>query len=197
MSKAERTRAFIIEKAAPVFNTRGYSGTSLTDIVSATQLTKGAIYGNFTCKNDIAIAVYQYNFESMRRRVAKAMAGSITAMERLKAYTGFYRENWKEVSDRGGCPVLNAATEADDNLTFMKAVVQASIKKWLQDISGIIQAGIDNGECRQGIDARTSALSLMMTLEGGMMFFKIMSDKQYLFHALDRMDMIIDNEIKK
>jgi hypothetical protein len=31
MSKAERTKAFIIEKTAPVFNTKGYAGTSIAD----------------------------------------------------------------------------------------------------------------------------------------------------------------------
>ncbi len=32
MSKAEKTKAFIIEKSAPIFNIKGYAGTSLKDI---------------------------------------------------------------------------------------------------------------------------------------------------------------------
>lgn len=45
--KSERTRQFIIEKVAPIFNRKGYAGTSLSDLTEATGLTKGAIYGNF------------------------------------------------------------------------------------------------------------------------------------------------------
>ncbi len=55
-SKAERTRKFIVERTAPIFNMKGYSGTSLTDLTAATGLTKGSIYGNFENKDDVAIA---------------------------------------------------------------------------------------------------------------------------------------------
>jgi hypothetical protein len=61
MSKAEKTRAFIIEKAAPIFNMKGFAGTSMADLTEATGLTKGAIYGNFENKDEVALAVYDYN----------------------------------------------------------------------------------------------------------------------------------------
>lgn len=35
MSKSENTKQFIVEKTAPVFNTKGYAGTSMNDIMSA------------------------------------------------------------------------------------------------------------------------------------------------------------------
>ena len=54
LSKAERTKQFIVEKAAAVFNEKGYAGTSMNDLTIATGLTKGSIYGNFENKDDIA-----------------------------------------------------------------------------------------------------------------------------------------------
>jgi TetR/AcrR family transcriptional repressor of nem operon len=68
MSKAEHTKAFIIEKVAPVFNKKGYAGTSLSDMTAATGLTKGSIYGNFENKDEVAVAVYEYN----ARRLSEA-----------------------------------------------------------------------------------------------------------------------------
>ena len=53
MSKAEKTKEFIIEKSAPIFNKKGYAGTSLADIMEATNLTKGSIYGNFENKDEL------------------------------------------------------------------------------------------------------------------------------------------------
>src|ERR1700722_8888899 len=61
ISKAERTRQFIIEKTAPIFNKKGYAGTSLSDITAATGLTKGSIYGNFADKDEVALAAFDYN----------------------------------------------------------------------------------------------------------------------------------------
>ncbi|WP_144916166.1 TetR/AcrR family transcriptional regulator [Mucilaginibacter frigoritolerans] len=35
------TRDFILQKVAPLFNKKGYAGTSLSDLTDATGLTKG------------------------------------------------------------------------------------------------------------------------------------------------------------
>jgi len=43
MTKASRTRQYIIDKTASVFNIRGYAGTSLLDLTKATGLSKGAL----------------------------------------------------------------------------------------------------------------------------------------------------------
>jgi AcrR family transcriptional regulator len=46
-NKGERTRSYIIERSAPLFNRQGYAGTSLKDIMEATGLEKGGIYNHF------------------------------------------------------------------------------------------------------------------------------------------------------
>ena len=45
MSKSLKTKQFILETVAPLFNKNGYHGTSLSTITEATGLTKGALYG--------------------------------------------------------------------------------------------------------------------------------------------------------
>jgi len=49
-TKAEQTRQLIVEKTAPIFNVKGYAGTSVSDMTKATGLTKGSVYGNFANK---------------------------------------------------------------------------------------------------------------------------------------------------
>ncbi len=65
MSKAERTRQFIIEQAAPIFNTKGIAGTAMSDIMSATKMAKGGLYGNFESKEDLANAIVDHNLRSL------------------------------------------------------------------------------------------------------------------------------------
>ncbi len=67
MTKAEQTRAFIIEKTAPLFNKKGFEGTSLSDMTTATGLTKGSIYGNFSNKDEVALEVFDYNLQKIER----------------------------------------------------------------------------------------------------------------------------------
>ena len=51
----QATIDYILEKVAPLFNSRGYIGTSLSDLTEATQLSKGAIYGNFARPRRVSI----------------------------------------------------------------------------------------------------------------------------------------------
>ena len=197
MSKAERTKEYIIEKAAPVFNRKGYAGTSLTDLTDATGLTKCSIYGNFENKDELALAVYEHNVIALHKRLDAYILPQATALGKLRGFTEYYRNNWKRTFDRGGCPMLNAAIEADDNLPFMKSKVQDSIKKLVGRISGIIEEGKKTGECRKNVNARDFAYSMITLLEGGIMLSKIENNPKHLLSALDRMLAMINNELKK
>jgi TetR/AcrR family transcriptional repressor of nem operon len=54
MTKGEQTRREIVEKAAPLFNQKGFEGTSLADLMQATGLKKGGIYRHFSGKRELA-----------------------------------------------------------------------------------------------------------------------------------------------
>ncbi|MEO5892348.1 MAG: TetR/AcrR family transcriptional regulator [Ferruginibacter sp.] len=197
MSKAEDTRAFIIEKTAPIFNTKGYAGTSLTDITEATGLTKGSIYGNFANKDEVAIAVYDYHTCLLSKKLDEVIGGQESATGKLMAMTGYYRTNWKKMFERGGCPILNASVEADDNLPFLKKNVQTSIRNWATRITGIIEEGKKSGEFKKNINAVDFSYNIITLIEGGIMLAKITNNQHLLFSALDRAELIIKVEIKK
>ena len=197
MSKAEQTKNYIIEKSSPVFNRKGYAGTTLSDIVKATGLTKGAIYGNFENKDAVAIAVYQYNIDLMAGKFTEAMKDEETPAEKLIAFTNYYRNNWKSFFERGGCPIQNAAIEADDNAPFLKKHVQKSIERWVTAFSSIIEQGQKNGTFKKKINSRDYAHEMLASLEGGIMLAKIMNNPSILFSALDAIVFRIHTELKK
>lgn len=195
MSKAEQTKAFIIEKAAAVFNVKGYAATSLSDIQEATGLTKGAIYGNFKDKEEVAVAVYQYCVSNLNERLKTAMSGHDSANDQLRAFVNFYRNNWKVVAEHGGCPIQNASVEADDHLAFLKEPVKKSIITWADSIASVIKSGQARGEFRKEPDPLAYAYSIIALLEGGIMLLKIMGKQQYLQSVLDRIDSMIEDEL--
>lgn len=55
--RATRTRDALLDAALVCMRQKGYEATSLDDILKATQLTKGAFYFHFQCKEDFALAV--------------------------------------------------------------------------------------------------------------------------------------------
>jgi len=194
MSKAEKTRQYIIEKTAPIFNMKGYAGTSLTDLTEATGLTKGSIYGNFTNKEEVATEVYIYNISILHEKLKAGIEAETTAEGKLHAFISFYRNGWKRLNEKGGCPILNCSVEADDNLPFLKKTVQDSVKKWANTLSRIMENGKKNGEIKD-IDSTQYAYTICALIEGGVMLAKISDGPKHLYTALDRAQLIINQEI--
>ncbi|HEY0449423.1 ScbR family autoregulator-binding transcription factor [Actinophytocola sp.] len=63
--RAERTRNAILDAAAAVFDERGFSGASLSEILAKAGVTKGALYFHFSSKEELASALVseQWSFE--------------------------------------------------------------------------------------------------------------------------------------
>lgn len=197
MSKAEKTRQFIIEKTAPLFNTKGYMSTSLSDITEATGLTKGSIYGNFGNKDEVALEVYKYNSSLLAKNMARSLGEEFpTMIDKLHAFVSFYRKNWKTVFENGGCPLMNAATEADDTFPSLKKQVTLSFEGWIKKIADVITHGKQNGEIQQHIDPHEYGSLFIMIIEGGILLSKTTENEKYLHLALDRILLMIDKELK-
>ena len=67
MTKGEQTRKKIVAAAAPIFNQRGYEGSSLNDLMDATGLKKGGIYRHFSSKEELAAEAFDYTWNEARR----------------------------------------------------------------------------------------------------------------------------------
>lgn len=198
MSKAEKTRQFIIEKSASLFNTKGYTSTSLSDITEATGLTKGSIYGNFENKDQVALEAYQYNANILKKNMLRSFSDEFpTTLDKLHAFVTFYRKNWQSVFSNGGCPLMNAATEADDTSPLLKKQVTQSFKEWTSKIAEVISQGQKNGELSASADAEKYASLFIMLIEGGILLSKTTEEEKFLNQALDRILMIINDELKQ
>ena len=68
MTKGEDTRREIVEKAAPLFNQKGFEGTSLSDLMRVTGLQKGGIYRHFSSKEELAGEAFDYAWQKAVER---------------------------------------------------------------------------------------------------------------------------------
>src|SRR3982750_3452391 len=91
LSKAKQTKQHIIEKTAPAFNAKGYAGTSLADLIKATGLSKGCIYGHFEDKDEVALAAFDYNVERVTAYLKQRIFATENSIERLLVYPRVYR----------------------------------------------------------------------------------------------------------
>jgi len=192
MSKAERTKNFILEKTAPVFNIKGYAGTSLTDMTEVTKLTKGSIYGNFANKDEVALAAFDHNLNKVSSLIRHEMSKHESSKEKLLTYHRIYNDFADYPFPAGGCPILNTAIEADDTHPELRKRAMAAINSWKNKIVGLIEKGMENGEFRKGINAEQTALTLIALIEGGIMISKATGKSTYHKAIMKSIEQLIE-----
>lgn len=195
MTKAEKTRQFIIERVAPIFNKKGVMGTALSDMTSATGLTKGAIYGNFENKDALALACFEYNLRFLQKGLYKSLAVNGSAVQKLVALINFYASYYQEVADNGGCPLMNSAIEADDAYPLLREKVMATLSLWRRELVGIIVESQHAREVRPQVDANAFANTFIATIEGGILVAKTMDKPEYFNQVLNHLKLFTQNQL--
>ncbi len=198
--KAAKTRQYILEKAAPLFNTKGFDGTSLADLENATGLTKGALYGNFRDKDTLASEAFVFASSEVRGRVRALLAPIPSYREKLLALLDFYAKYVLDPPIEGGCPLLNAAVEADDHRPSMRPVVTGEITQTVESIAVLIRKGMRAGEFRDDTNARALAYTFFCAVEGAIMVSRVERSREpmdiVVKHCKDKLQQItcIKNE---
>lgn len=192
MNKAEKTKQFIVEMTAPVFNEKGYTGTSLNDMTNATGLTKGSIYGNFANKDEVALAAFDHNLQKVGAIIRQEMDKKTSARDQLMVYVHVYENFLKHPFPPGGCPILNTATEADDTHPLLKQKAADAIQRWKNTIIGIIEKGIQQGEFNKNAPAEQTALTMIALIEGCIMIAKLTGKMNYRKAIMQSVEKVID-----
>ncbi len=83
----ERTRQRLLAEAERLFRERGYAATSLEQIAEAAEVTKGAIYGHFTSKEDLMLTAIEAARDATPDYVAMLNDRSRSLRERLAQFS--------------------------------------------------------------------------------------------------------------
>lgn len=184
MGKAERTKQMIIETAATIFNKKGVAGTSIDDVLHATKVAKGCLYGHFENKDALAHATVDHLMEKIAKRAGSLIEGQDKAKDKLFAFMELYKNPLQSYID-GGCPILNFGVESDDTDSVIKKKVRSVIAMTNNVLTDIIQNGIDKGELSPLMDAKEFPIKMLATMEGGMLISRILESNT-------RMDIVMD-----
>ncbi len=183
--KGERTRERIIEQTAPLFNQKGFFGSSLTDVMEATGLKKGGIYNHFSSKEELALQAFDYATGCVSDRLALFLEDKHTAVERLLAFAAVFRDLAMNPPVPGGCPLLNTAVEADDAHPELRDRARQAMDRWRDRIAETVRQGRASGELCPQVDPDVVASRFIATLEGGVMLSKLYRDPVHIDRAVE------------
>ena len=196
ITKSAKTKQFILEKVAPIFNKHGYSATSMADITKATNLTKGAIYGNFKNKEELALAAFDYNVYFIVDKIRNIITTINSPIAKLYAITNFYRDYYVHRINFGGCPILNVGVDANYTNPKLFTRVKQVITKLQSSIANIILEGQKQKEIKKNIDAELYGSRIFSLIEGSVFTSVMLKDDKYLLDMMNHLDHLIKTELQ-
>jgi TetR/AcrR family transcriptional regulator, transcriptional repressor for nem operon len=194
MKKGERTRERIIRQAAPLFNQRGYEGSSMNEIMAATALEKGGIYRHFRSKQELAAEAFDYAWAEAvkaRRHDIDTVANSV---DKLKRYVANFVERRGSVP--GGCPLLNTAMDSDDGNAVLRTRARCALENWQNSLSSIVAQGIKKGEIRRQVSKTKLANLMIATLEGAVMIGRLEQSLDALRDAQTHLNNYLETKVR-
>lgn len=160
---SQETRELIIGSAISLFIEKGYSHTTLEDIVRRVGLTRGAFYWNFKSKKDILDEVID-RYESFYRDIYASYTHFESAYETVKSFLTCSLT--KKNTDNPYTKIILYKVEACDELSDLAERQARLDREFTTLIGGEIERGQKRGEFRQDKSARVLTLSVYMNLLG-------------------------------
>ena len=197
IKKAELTKQYIIEKAAPIFNQKGYADTSLSDICNITGLTKGSVYGNFKDKNELALEAFNYVLRRSIFPLADQINNVTDAKEKMNVIFNYYRKYYKETLLIGGCPILNVGIDANHQNPELNKRVLSVIDKLIKNIESIILLGQKQKKFAEDVNPEIYAKRIYSMIEGCVFTAMMRKDEQHIIEMMDYLKEMCTKEIYK
>ena len=191
MRNAQATKNTIINESANLFNTQGYKATSISDITKATGLTKGAIYRHFENKQDLEKHALQRLSKVMFGEIGTTIKEAKTFTSKMEAIFSFFENYMSTPLYEGGCPVMNAAVEADDANPVLREQACAMLQQFKDAVSTLIKNGIKNNQVKPDTDVDFYSTIFIATLEGGIMMSRLQRDKKAITYTIAHLRNIV------
>jgi TetR/AcrR family transcriptional regulator, transcriptional repressor for nem operon len=191
LNKGEKTREMIIRHAAEIFNKRGYSGASISELMEKTGLEKGGIYRHFDSKEELATEAFDYAWSQIKQYRLAMLDKIVTPMGKLRGMVDGFLEKPTIVS--GGCALMNTAIDADDGNPALRAHALKALNEWLGYIEALIKQGKKQGEIAKGISPTRTASVIVAALEGGLMISRLSGNRVAMKEVRAHLHALLDS----
>jgi TetR/AcrR family transcriptional repressor of nem operon len=196
MSKGDQTKEAILQKAAQLFNRRGFFGAALSDVMDVTGLEKGGIYNHFKSKEDLALQAFDYALSLVRQEFVRALRENSNTVDRLLAIVRVYQREAEGYPLAGGCPVMNTAIEADDAHPALRKRAQQAMDELHDFVKRTVRRGREKGEIKPSIDPDLFSSLLISMAEGAIMQSRLYGNVESMDRAVSYLRDYIEREVR-
>jgi TetR/AcrR family transcriptional regulator, transcriptional repressor for nem operon len=178
------TRARIVEAAAQLVGDRGVAGTSLDDIMAASETSKSQLYHYFADKDALICAVVE-------QRAAAVIGFHESSLKTVRSLEDL--RNWRDIVVKlnrsrggvGGCPIGSLASELSDRSEAARNRLADSLHAWETHFVAAFETMVERGELSETANLRGLAIAVMGALQGGLLLAQATRTSEPLELSLD------------
>ncbi|HEV8404588.1 MAG TPA: TetR/AcrR family transcriptional regulator [Nitrososphaera sp.] len=160
MYKAE-VKEKIIQAAIESFSQTGFDRTKMEDIAKRLGLSKGTIYLYFKSKEDLFLAICEYNIQ----KGDKEDAGLFVRKENVASDAEQIYDNIRRREQGNDRVMLEMVAESARNPKLRKAMYELHVKVHEHVMQGV-RNKVDEGFLRKDVDAVSLAIALVALYDG-------------------------------
>lgn len=170
-ARAIQTRRSILVAAAAVFDERGYSSATISEILARAGVTKGALYFHFSSKEDLALGVMDVQLDSNP-------LPQLTKLQELvdQGMLLAYRLRHEPLVRASVGLAMDQAVEGLDRGTPFRA--------WIDRLEHLLNAAKDQGELLPHVDPRETAEMLAGSFSGIQVMSQALCKREDLGHRI-------------
>lgn len=180
----DRTRNNILTEASQIFHQKGYNCTSLSDILAAAHVSKGALYHHFSNKEELLFAVveevYQEHFLADWRKVLEAD----DPVEAMALVVESKSKNDTTEAMCSGCPIYNIAGELSALNDGLRTRVDTIFRNLYEIIRGSFELAQQSNLIDDSVDCERVSLLVLSSLNGMPQLIKSCLDRN-MFRQLN------------
>jgi TetR/AcrR family transcriptional regulator, transcriptional repressor for nem operon len=155
-----------LEAIQDCFWDNGYSGTSLDDIMKATGLGKGSLYGSFGSKHDMYKLAFADYCKWAEQDYAQRLRGDDPgAIVRLREFVKFSAKRASR-GTRRGCMLAKTTSEVAGSFPDIDGLINETFRALEREILTCVRQAQRVGDINNSRDAREVAMTLLVILRG-------------------------------
>jgi AcrR family transcriptional regulator len=181
-AKGERTRTQIVAAAARLIYDRGAAATTLDDVKAAAGVSGSQMYHYFPDKDELVQAVISYQADIIAAGQRQADLGSPAG---LRAWRDQVIAQARNDEGEGGCPLGALAGQLAETDQHARALLAGGFGQWQAAISEGLRRLHQAGQFPDGTDPDALAVTLLATLQGGLLLAQVQRDHRPLETAVD------------
>jgi len=182
--KGRETRQRIIEAAARLVYEGTVAAVSLDEVCRATSTSKSQLYHYFDDKDDLVHAVIDHERERVLGFHRPAL-GSLSTWDDIQRWRDMIVEAQAARACRGGCPLGSLASELADLDEPARRQLSSAFVAWEQLLNDGLAKMADAGTLRADANTKDLAVSVIASLQGGLLLAEIDRSTRPLEIALD------------